>query len=67
MSRSPSAFRQSDVTKAILGAQKAGMAVTRFEIFKDGRIVIVTSKSDDASFNEWDEVFDGAPSTAIRE
>jgi hypothetical protein len=35
-------FRQSDITKAIRAARKAGVENVRVEIAKDGRIVIVT-------------------------
>ena len=42
MSRAPATFRQSDVTKAIRAARKAGVENVRVEIAKDGRIVIVT-------------------------
>ena len=42
MARAPSIFRQSDITKAIRAARKAGVENVRVEIAKDGRIVIVT-------------------------
>jgi hypothetical protein len=42
MTRTPSTFRQSDITKAIRAARKAGVENVRVEIAKDGRIVIVT-------------------------
>jgi hypothetical protein len=42
MSRAPATFRQSDITKAIRAARKAGVENVRVEIAKDGRIVIVT-------------------------
>ena len=45
MSRSTSAFRQSDLTRAIKGARNAGVNVTRAEIASDGRIVIVIGES----------------------
>jgi hypothetical protein len=41
MSRSPSAFRQTDLTRALRAARNAGVEVTRAEIEKDGRIIIV--------------------------
>jgi hypothetical protein len=41
MSRGPCTFKQSDVTRALRGATKAGIEVDRCEIAKDGRIVIV--------------------------
>jgi hypothetical protein len=40
MSRSPSAFRQTDVTKAIKGVQAANCSVVRVLIGKDGGIEI---------------------------
>lgn len=43
MSRRPSAFTQSDITRALRGAKDAGINVVRLEIAKDGRIVISTS------------------------
>jgi hypothetical protein len=42
MTRAPPTFRQSDITKAIRAARKAGVENVRVEIAKDGRIVIVT-------------------------
>ena len=42
MARAPSTFRQSDITRAIRAARKAGVENVRVEIAKDGRIVIVT-------------------------
>jgi len=42
MARAPATFRQSDITKAIRAARKAGVENVRVEIAKDGRIVIVT-------------------------
>jgi hypothetical protein len=62
MSRGQQTFKQSDVTKAIKAAVKAGIAVERVEINRDGKIVIVTSKTEDAVIgdneekNEWDGV-----------
>ena len=46
MARAPSTFRQSDITKAIRAARKAGVENVRVEIAKDGRIVIVTGGAD---------------------
>jgi hypothetical protein len=42
MTRAPATFRQSDITRAIRAARKAGVENVRVEIAKDGRIVIVT-------------------------
>ena len=42
MSRRQQTFKQRDVTKALKATVKAGIAVGRVEIDKDGKIVIVT-------------------------
>jgi len=44
MSRSQQTFKQSDLTKALKATVKAGIAVGRVEIHKDGKIVIVTGR-----------------------
>ena len=60
MSRGQQTFKQRDVTKAIKAAVKAGIDVERVEIDKNGKIVIVTAKAEDAvngdnpEKNEWD-------------
>ena len=63
MSRGPQSFTQSDLTKALRAAVKAGLEVSRYEIDRDGKIVVITGKLDlsedpisarDA--NEWDSV-----------
>ena len=62
MSRGQQTFKQSDVTKALKATVKAGIAVERVEIDKDGKIVIVTARPEDAANgekpgkNEWDGV-----------
>ena len=62
MSRGQQIFKQRDVTKAIKGTVKAGIAVGRVEIDKDGKIVIVPARTEDAANrekpgkNEWDWV-----------
>jgi hypothetical protein len=60
MSRAASAFRQSDVTKAVRAVEAAGVGVARVEIDKDGRIIITPGKPSDApapaSGNEWDKI-----------
>ena len=62
MSRSQQTFKQRDVTKALKATVKAGIAVGRVEIDKDGKIVIVTARREDAANtekpgkNEWDGV-----------
>ena len=62
MSRGQQTFKQSDVTKALKATVKAGIAVGRVEIDKDGKIVIVPARPEDAANgekpekNEWDRV-----------
>jgi hypothetical protein len=62
MSRSQQTFKQCDVTRALRATVKAGIAVARVEIDKDGKIVIVTTRPESAANeensgkNEWDEV-----------
>jgi hypothetical protein len=43
MSRTPANFRQADVTRALRAAQKAGVEISRVEIARDGRIVIIAA------------------------
>jgi hypothetical protein len=54
MTRAPSTFRQSDITKAIRAARKAGVENVRVEIAKDGRIVIVTGGAQPAVQDDLD-------------
>ena len=62
MSRGQQVFKQRDVTKALKATVKAGIAVERVEIDKNGKIVIVTGRPEDAANgekpgeNEWDGV-----------
>ena len=44
MSRGLQVFRQTDITKAIRAAQKAGLDVHRFEIDRAGKIVVLADK-----------------------
>jgi DNA-binding MarR family transcriptional regulator len=61
MSRGQQTFKQNDLTKALKAMVKAGI-VGRVEIDKDGRIVIVPARPEDAANgekrgkNEWDGV-----------
>ena len=41
MARGKCAFRQSDLTRAFKAARAAGIEVARYEIAKDGRIIVV--------------------------
>jgi hypothetical protein len=54
MTRAPATFRQSDITKAIRAARKAGVENVRVEIAKDGRIVIVTGGAEPAVQDDLD-------------
>ena len=45
MPRGPSTFRQTDLTRAIKAARNAGVDVTRAEIAKDGKIVIIIGET----------------------
>ena len=62
MSHGQQTFKQSDVTKAIKAAVKAGIGIGRVEIDKNGKIVIVPARPEDAANgdepekNEWDGV-----------
>lgn len=61
MARSPSSFRQQDVTKAVKAVAAAGVGITRVEIDKVGKIVIVTESvshkpGNGGEGNEWDRV-----------
>jgi hypothetical protein len=62
MSRAGQRFKQSDVTKAVRAAVKAGMSVGRVEMSADGRIVIVAGKPGEDVAT--DEVTTTAPSLA---
>lgn len=51
-----SGFRQSDVTKALRGAEKGGMRVARVEIEVGGKIVIHgATGTEQGQPNPWDE------------
>jgi hypothetical protein len=56
MARKPSAFRQSDVTRALKAMAKADVE-GRVEIATDGTITIITGKADCPTMNgnPWDE------------
>jgi hypothetical protein len=49
MSRSPSTFRQTDLTRAIKAARNAGVEVARAEIAKDGKIFIIIGETTGSS------------------
>lgn len=56
MSRKAS-FQESDLSRALRAARKAGLDVARVEIDKDGKIVLVTGEPETVvRTNEWDSV-----------
>jgi hypothetical protein len=60
----PVRFREREVSRAIRGAVKAGLAVEKIEVSADGRISFLTSHAKQEAapkINEWDEIFDGPP------
>jgi hypothetical protein len=46
MSRGLQVFRQTDITKAIRAAQKAGLDVHRVEIDRAGKIVVLADRAE---------------------
>jgi hypothetical protein len=53
----PGHVKETDLTRALRAARKAGADVERVEIGRDGRIVLVLKNGDEVSTegNEWDE------------
>jgi hypothetical protein len=60
MSRAAHTFRQTDVTKALKAAEKAGLKVHSAEVRQDGSILLdfdpPAKTSGDQNVNEWDTV-----------
>jgi hypothetical protein len=62
MARGALLFRERELTRAVRAMAKAGQTVARVEIGRDGKMVIVVGKSQDAAgeletatdANEWD-------------
>jgi hypothetical protein len=58
MTRRPSAFRQSDLTRAVKAVIAADVGIARVEIDKAGKIIIITGETTDqpgqASGNDLD-------------
>ena len=59
MARGKCMFKQSDVTKAVKATIAAGLEVTRVEIDREGKIVVVTQQpgavSNDAARTGWED------------
>ena len=59
-SRKPCTFKQSDVTPAIRGIAKAGVAVQRVEVDRSGKIVVLIAAAESepslTTGNEWDDL-----------
>jgi hypothetical protein len=55
MSRGPQSFRQTDVTKAIRAAMQAGLPVARVEVSRDGRIIVIAGKPEQAQNSKAEE------------
>jgi hypothetical protein len=56
MSKGQHTFKQGDLTKALKGAANAGIRVMRFEIDRDGKIVVIAGDNRTPTENEWDSV-----------
>jgi hypothetical protein len=60
--RGPLKFKLRDVTRACRGVRKAGLEVARVEVAKDGSIIVIPGKPQEATHdangerNEWDDV-----------
>jgi hypothetical protein len=58
MSKGLQIFKQTDLLRAIKTFQKAGLAVARAEIDRDGKIIVVVAGEgktiQESTVNEWD-------------
>jgi hypothetical protein len=57
--RSPSAFKKSDLTRAMKAVQAAGLDIARVEIAKDGAIIVVPGKPEQVAGEGGEERSDG--------
>jgi hypothetical protein len=59
MARGRLGFKQTDLMRALRAASAAGQPVQRFEIDREGKIVVFVGKSEsreEAGDNEWDNI-----------
>jgi hypothetical protein len=56
MARTPSTFRQADVTRAVKAVVAAGVGIARVEIDKSGKIVIVPGKPQEPAMARQDDL-----------
>jgi hypothetical protein len=59
MARGQLSFKQTDVQRAFRAASKAGQPAQRFEINREGKIVVFVGKPEEREEmggNEWDQV-----------
>ena len=56
MARTPSTFRQADVTRAVRAVVAAGVGIARVEIDKSGKIVIVPVKPQQPAIARQDDL-----------
>jgi len=61
MARGRLAFKQHDVTRAVKAVAKAGVPISRVEVTKDGKIVVIVGGQSSAAeaivgANEWDNI-----------
>jgi hypothetical protein len=70
MGHGPCTFKEADLIRALRAAKKAGVDITRAEVARDGRIVLVLNRGGealpDSERNEWDNDDHGADQTKIR-
>lgn len=61
MSKSPSTFRQRDMSAAVKAVKAAGCVVSRVIVDRQGRIVVETLRAQDKDMghNEWDDRYGG--------
>lgn len=54
MARERLTYRQRDVAAALRAAKQAGMAPSRVEIDRDGKIVLIFPQTENRDASEWD-------------